>query len=294
MGQSLNKTKHRITSIKNTQKITKAMEMISSVKLRKIKNKFEESSIFLKSLVSLVYSVMKEVDMPFDKQLYMFKENRESDKDLYIIVNSTLGLCGSYNNEVIRKVDEIVKKEDDLMCIGSKAISHYKELYNGVDDTFQFISDKFKINDVEAILKLIKENYQNKKYRKIFIIYTKYINSIKYEVTSSQIFPVKKENLTANEESSFVNGITLFEPNKLDILEEAISLYLSTFILNCLYSSLVSEFASRRMAMENANDNADEILYKLNLEYNKARQAQITNEIIEVISGSNALSKLGG
>lgn len=280
MSQQTTKIKRRINSINSSLKVTTAMKMISTVKLGKWKNKMNANRNYVSEIEKItdnVLSYVKKVNSPF---IY---KNEEATKKLYIIVSSTLGLCGAYNTNIFKVSDSKLSPNDDVIILGKKGLSHYK---NG---NFVHINDFDNYTNIESsaiiksLTKYIIEQYKNKNYQEIRMIYSSYKNSLVSVVKDVQILPLK----TTKKETE--NYAPIMEPSEEKLVDSLIELNLKTTIYSKLLESEVSEHALRSNAMENATDNANEILDKLQIEFNKARQAAITQEITEVVSASNLL-----
>ena len=278
MAQSLHKTKRRIASVNSTKKITKAMELVATVKLKKFKNVMEQNQFYANEIETLISHLFVELD---NKEEIPYVHENEGKKDLILVINSNLGLCASYNSNVFSFVEKNIDKSSSiLMPIGMKGDLNYSK------EGFEIISDYVSLNEklnYEKTLKLgrlLHKEFLDKKYRSIKIVYTKYINSLKFEPNLLTLFPINSK------QDKKVSGYApIFDPNIKTLIEELIPIYLVSTLYQKLIESQVSEQASRRTAMENANDNADELINKLTIEFNKARQAAITQEITEVVAG---------
>ena len=282
MSLGLNKTKRRITSVNSTKKITKAMELIATVKLKKFKNVMLDNSLYSEE----IFAIAQEIFHNSTKISSIYTSENEADKDLYVVINSNLGLCASYNNNVFHLVDKTVKKTDKLIVIGSRGLTHYTNEGFDLEEEHQFFSNGINYKGIQELISFVLNEYVSKKYAHVNLIYTHYVNSLKFEPMVFQIFPVP----IIKTKDDYKEYPPLFEPNIQTVVDEIIPLYLTTILYQKIIESMVSEQASRRTAMENANDNADDLLEKLTLEYNKARQSAITQEITEVTSGSSANS----
>ncbi len=284
MAQNLNKTKRRIVSITSTKKITKAMELVSTVKLRRYKNVMLENNLYTDEIISLMNLLLTFPSTKNDDEeesLYL-KENVEAKDTLYLVVTSNLGLCASFNNDIFHFVKENVPKENSLiMSIGLKGEDYFAKEGYIVDARFSKANERIYYSDIKHIANYCLKSFLYKKYKSIKLIYTRYINSIRFKPVITNIFPlegVKKVDL--------LSYPPIFDSSSNSLIDEFMPLYVTSLLYQRIVEAQVSEQANRRMAMEKANDNADELIDKLTLEYNKARQAQITQEISEVISGA--------
>ena len=278
MAQSLHKTKRRIASVNSTKKITKAMELVATVKLKRFKNIMEENDAYANELVNIIHHLFEHIEVEDNPYL---KEST-STTDLYIVVSSNLGLCASYNNNIYAYVSEHVKKEDTLIIpVGYKGDNFLKREGYNLDEEYVSINEHLEYEDVRKLGEYVTRQFVIGKYRSIKLIYTHYVNSLKFVPEELSIFPIKQMD-----ENAQIGYEPIFDPDAKTLIEELIPIYVVSVLYHKIIESQVSEQASRRTAMENANDNADEIIDKLTLEYNKARQAAITQEISEVVSGS--------
>ena len=275
---ALNKTKRRISSVNSTKKITKAMELVATVKLKRFKDVMQNNELYSEQIASLITTLFDKLSEE-DSSIYL--KEKPAEKDLVIIVNSNLGLCAGYNNNIYHFVEENISKKDTIVIpIGIKGDNYY--LKNGfeVNENYVSLNEKIAYEDVVKLSRYIHSSFLEGEFKSIKMVYTKYVNSIKFDPTLITIFPLSR--------SEGVNSFEfppLFDPNVKTLIEELVPIYSASVLYQKIIESQVSEQASRRTAMENATDNADELIDQLTLEYNKARQAAITQEINEVVAG---------
>lgn len=278
MAQSLHKTKRRIASVNSTKKITKAMELVATVKLKRFKNVMLENEAYAKELVDIIHHLFAHIDVEDNSYLVETK----SEIDLYIVVSSNLGLCASYNNNIFNFVNENVKKDKtEVIPIGFKGQNYLRKEGYKLLNEFVSINERLEFEEIKKLGELITKEFVNGKYRSIRLIYTHYVNSLKFVPEEISIFPI--QNVEGESKAGYE---PILDPNAKTLIDELVPIYVSSTLYHKIIESQVSEQASRRTAMENANDNADEIIDKLTLEYNKARQTAITQEITEIVSGS--------
>lgn len=282
MSLGLNKTKRRMMSIRSTKKITKAMELIATVKLKKYRSAMMDGSLFSDAILSISQKIFQYGN----KITNVFMESVDAKKDLFVVVNSDLGLCASYNNNVFHLVNKTLKTDDDLIVIGAKGISHYRSENLKISHDLIFSVNDVNFKNIQLLVDFFLKEFREKKYAHIKLIYTHYVNSMTFIPKIFTILPIQ---INSQKEES-IEYPPLFEPNIATIVEEIIPIYFYTIVNQKIMESLVSEQASRRTAMENANSNADDLLEKLTLEYNKIRQASITQEITEVVSAASTNS----
>ena len=278
MAQALNKTKRRITSVKSTKKITEAMELVATVKLKKFRKVMERNQYYVKEMENVIFHLFGALDA--NEETPYLNEGK-GEKDLVVVINSNLGLCASYNSNIFSFVSKNISKENSIILpIGFKGEFNYnKEGYEVISDYVRMV-DKFDYDATEKLGRHLHREFLHGKYRSIKVVYTKYVNSLRFEPTLVTLFPIINK-----EEKVDIGYAPIYDPNVKTLINELVPIYLVSSLYQKLIESQVSEQASRRTAMENANDNADELIDKLTIEYNKARQASITQEILEVVAG---------
>ena len=283
MSLGLNKTKRRIASVKSTQKITKAMGMVATVKLKRFKDAVAATASYNAGLRRIMAELFLHDE---ETRTHYAEENTSVEGTLYIVVTSNLGLCGAYNNNLYKFIESVVDPSKDfLLPVGEKGRAHYAhdprfKDHLVLDPLFDSSLDPKK---VDANCRRIKDDFNQKKYRKIALIYTEYINSISFQPRELTLLPVVLEPQPREDESYCP---PLFEPSARAQIHDLLPYYLGSELFHKIAQADLCEQASRRNAMDAANDNADELLAKLTIEYNKARQTAITQEIVEVVSGS--------
>ncbi len=296
---SLSNIKKRINSIHTTSKITQAMKLVATAKIQYQKNEFFKISEYTTGLYKLLHNLTKSASYA-----EVFDTKNNSSKNLWIVVSSSLGLCGSYNNAICKYALNCIKSEDEIIVFGEKANSFFKakDLGKKIIYHFEFNEKKVSYLDIWPIAQIIMKEYQNNTYKSINIIYTKYKNSLSSDPISLQIFPFDpslfqydKKSITSEEYNPDdhdhndlnENGqIIEFFPSRNTIIKHFMEFYLNSIICCCVSESRLCEYSSRRNAMESATDNANELISQLQLEYNQARQEKITQEINEIIAGS--------
>lgn len=282
MAESKQALRSRIKSVNSTRKITKAMEMIANAKLFRLRNKMESNRIYAKKLEGTVKDIVQNT-IELDNPLLV---PNGVDKKIVIVFCSDLGLCGGYNQNVLKKIKEVVNKDDLVYLVGSSLNSALKEAGYEPENKEIIHTDALSFQDLKEIVETGVEKYLNKEVGGVVIIYTQFINTMTFEAEVDTLLPfsVKKEKKEEHEQIE-----TLFEPDPATILDYLVPLMISNVAYSDWMESAVSEQGSRRMAMKTATDNADELSEELLLEYNKARQAAITQEITEIVGGSSAV-----
>ena len=280
MSQEVTKIKKRISSVNGALKVTSAMKLVSTVKLQKWRNKMLANRDYansLKEAADQVLAFAKKAKTPFNVV------NEGTDKNLYVVVSSTLGLCGSYNSNIFRLADVTLKEKDDAIILGNKGMMHFE------DGTFTKISGFEDYNSIQnsgiinSITSFIISEYLKGSYHEIHLIYSEYKNSLVFTPRDLKILPLEQVDTDTN-------GFgPILEPNEKVLVEQLVPIYLKTIVHSKLLESEVCEQAARCNAMDNATNNAKELLDELQIEFNKARQGAITQEITEIVSAANAL-----
>ena len=282
MAASKQALRSRIKSVNSTRKITKAMEMIANAKLFRMRNKMESNRVYSKRLEETVKDIVQN-SIDLDNPLLI---PNNVDKKLYIVFCSDLGLCGGYNQNVLKKVKELVKKDNLVYVVGTSLSSQIKELGYNVLNEDSVETDSLSFDKLKTVVQTGVTKYLNKEIGGLELIYTKFVNTMTFVADEDTLLPFK---VKTDEKKDTPTVETLFEPDSQTILEHLVPMMISNVAYSDWMESAVSEQGSRRMAMKTATDNADELSEELLLEYNKARQAAITQEITEIVGGSSAV-----
>jgi F-type H+-transporting ATPase subunit gamma len=296
MAMQTKTIKAKMKSVQNIGKITKAMEMISVSKMKKSVAKRAASDTFAQRSFELFENLHVHKNLT-----HSYLEARKGTKALIVIIASNKGLCGGYNMNVSKQVTKFVKENPklvvDAIVVGKQAerIAHRNNLH--VVSSFTDFSDYYNASEVRSLLHTITENYAlEENYQQVVIAYTQFISSLSFDAKVTPLMPLDIDQTARmlGTESSSENkkkfALYTFEPNEQEVLDTVVPSVLMTLIYQLLLESLASEHSSRVMAMRNASDNAGEMLEELRLNYNRARQAAITQEIAEIVGGSAAMS----
>ena len=278
MAQEVTRIKKRIKSVTGSYKITSAMKLVSTVKLKKWKNKMlatKDYALRIDEIARKVFSSVEESNNPY------FTVNLKANKNLYIVLSSSLGLCGAYNNNLFRLADSHIKENDEAIILGKKAISHYKDGKFSKIENFKEYSSIRDEAIINQIVDFISKEYLKGTYKEIHLIYTAYKNSLVFHPQDYLVLPLKSE------EKSNEPYPPIMEPNQEAVLNALVPIYLKNSVYAKFLESEVCEQAARSNAMENATKNAEELLDNLQIEFNKARQGAITQEITEIVGASN-------
>lgn len=279
MAKGLSVLRRRIGSIKATKKVTKAMQMIAATKLKTWKQSMLESRLYAEKLIEIVHTNLGHEDL---KNSVFFKTD-QGKPTLYLLITSNLGLCGSYNYNVLSYFLKQVQPNDLIYSIGEKAGRFFRSINRTFDATYVKAGSLSEAT-LSPLVNSIVTTFKNRDVSKVIVVFTKFINSLVFQPQSLTLLPLA---IDAFSSSSKVLKPPLIEPDPLSVFEKLVPFYLKNTLYASLIESQVSEQSSRRNAMDKASDNADELVDSLQLEFNKQRQANITQEIAEIIGGSS-------
>ncbi|MFP4662981.1 MAG: ATP synthase F1 subunit gamma [Bacteroidales bacterium] len=282
---NLKEIRTRISSVKSTRQITSAMKLVSAAKLRKAQNRIEQLRPYAEQLKHILSYASQ--SMADDKD-FVYAQQRPVNKVLIVMVSSNKGLCGGFNANVVKKtVAEIKENYQDakveILAVGGKGADLFKKHPWDIIEKETEIFDKLTFNPVAEMAENLMQSFINKEYDKIITVYNSFVNAATQKVKAEQFLPVQIEE----EEEEVSNYI--YEPDKNTIARELIPKSLKTQFYEVLLDSNAAEHGARMTSMQQATDNASDLLDEITLKYNKARQASITNEILEIVSGANAL-----
>jgi F-type H+-transporting ATPase subunit gamma len=289
---SLKEVRIRIASVKSTQQITSAMKMVSASKLKRSQN----SILKMRPYAAKLKEILENLSASLDVSESVYSRDKKIKKVLLIAVTSNRGLCGAFNSNVIKlalnniqtKYSDLHKNGNvDLICIGKKAIDFFVKRKYSVIETHTQILDATTFNNAAPIAEQLMKWFETGKYDRIEIVYNQFKNAGVQILVNEQYLPVAPPKISAvskKQQSDYI-----FEPGKKEIVSELIPKSLKMQFYKVLLDSVASEHGARMTAMHKATDNADQMLKELKLSYNKARQASITKEILEIVSGAEAL-----
>jgi F-type H+-transporting ATPase subunit gamma len=291
---NLKELKTRIASVKSTKKITSAMKMVAASKLRRAQELAESSRVYADSLAFILSSLAGKTTNNSD--LPEILTGRENPKTTLLVVNSSdRGLCGGFNSNLFRHAKNWIAQQQaqgksvKIMTVGKKAASFYRrselDVIAGFDD---LSSNDRQLQVAEEVKNKIVELFDNKEVDEVFILFNKFISAISQEPSYQSIIPMTTEE-SAQEETQTSNAVFEFEPDKNELLEYLVPRNFLTQIYRSILESAASEHAARMTSMDNATRNAGDMIDRLTLTYNRTRQAFITKELIEIISGAEAV-----
>ncbi|MCH4552080.1 ATP synthase F1 subunit gamma [Aestuariibaculum lutulentum] len=283
---NLKEIRNRITSVSSTMQITSAMKMVSAAKLKKAQDAITAMRPYADKLTELLQSLSATLDENTGSK---YSTQREVNKVLIVAITSNRGLCGAFNSNIIKAVNRLTtetyaNQEVSYLVIGKKANDAFKKT-NKIIANKSAIFDDLTFDNVAEVAQMLMDKFVAGEFDKIEIVYNKFKNAATQEVMTEQFLPIVPVSTEAN-----VNLDYIFEPSKVEIVEALIPKSLKTQLYKGIRDSYASEHGARMTAMHKATDNAKELRDQLKLTYNKARQAAITNEILEIVGGAEALN----
>lgn len=286
---SLRETKNRIKSVKNTEKITRAMKMVAASKLKRAQEAATKPRSYAKKLSELIGSLASKVEQNQDESHPLLLDRLEKKRVMLISITSDRGLCGALNSSVVRMVQRFIFDHEDkfatsLSVVGKKGFEGLTRVGLSIDKRYE--SDS-KINDFELAKNMAEEmcaKFLAHEVDAVYLVYNQFKSAIAQEVLVEQLLPVVKPSVSAEDQSPYI-----YEPDQKALLSSLVPRYFATKIYQAFLESMASEQGARMTAMDNATRNAKEMTEKLTLLYNRARQAAITKELMEIIGGAEAL-----
>ncbi len=281
---NLKELRNRISSVGSTMQITSAMKMVSAAKLKRAQDAIVQMRPYAQKLEEILVNVSSTLDASENA----FARRSESDeKVLLVTVSSNRGLAGAFNANIMKATVAYVEQNPgvkyDVVAIGKKVADLLKRRELNIIGDHNSIYDNLQFEPTALIAEEIMQKFQDGEYDKVLLIYNRFVNAAVQRVEVEQFLPVSEP------EGTSASGDYIYEPSKEEILNDLIPLSLKTQLFKALLDSNASEHGARMTAMHKATDNATELLRELKLDYNKARQAAITNEILEIVGGAEAL-----
>ena len=288
---NLKEVRTRIESVNSTKQITSAMKMVAASKLRKAQNSIMALRPYADKFSEILERIMSSCQQPTANS-----QQPTANNILIIPLSSNKGLCGTFNANVIRETMNLIKDEYqelfdngkvDILCVGSKVEEALRFKKYPVVGNENILLDDINYDNAAAFAERLMKDFDDKKYDKIVFVYNQFKNAATQVLVTEQFLPVISQQPAANsqEQTDYI-----FMPNKEDIFKEMLPKSLKLQVYKILLDSYASEQGARMISMTQATDNATELLKELNISYNKARQSAITNELVEIISGANALN----
>jgi F-type H+-transporting ATPase subunit gamma len=291
MSNDLQAIDRRIKSITGTKKITSAMKLVSAAKFRKAKKSYDESKGYLNYIRQTIAGILCHEENQDVVSSYE-RKSKNIGRTCYILITSNRGLCGGFNNNLINKLErqmDIDPGRKEIITIGSKGYEYFNRRGLKISAKYFEPLEKITVNEVSEIIKPILKRFENGEIDRVKTIYTSFVNNLKQEVKCINILPFDVEDAMTDCKMSkdmLLSHEIEYEPEVVEILDYLLPKYLEMSLHSSIIESTTCEQSARRNAMENATKNAEDMLKDLSLYYNRARQAAITNELIEVVSGS--------
>ena len=280
---NLKDIRDRIKSVKSIQKVTKAMKMVAAAKMRKAQDRMEQARPYTNSLYEIIHHILPEVD----RDMLPLLDEREIKRKAYVVVCADRGLAGAFNTNLLKvaqaEIDEFGKENVDIFCIGKKARDHFTyRNYNIIESHIDFWAE-MEFENAMMISRSVIDHFTNGTVDEIHVVYNYFVNVAQQEIKSETLLPLTYDS----SEDKVVDR--LYEPSKESLVNTLIPRHLNVQMWKYLLESYASEQAARMLSMENATSNAQDMIKDLTLQFNKARQAAITTEMLEIVGGAEAL-----
>ncbi|GAB3359775.1 F0F1 ATP synthase subunit gamma [Lysobacter tyrosinilyticus] len=280
--------KTKIKSVQNTRKVTRALEMVSASKIRKAQDRMKSSRPYARAMKQVIGHLAQ---ANTDYQHPYLVERKETKRVGYLIVSSDRGLAGGLNNNMFRKLLGEIRKwqeqgvEVDVVTVGQKASVFFRRVKVNMLATVTHLGDMPRLEQLVGVIKAMTDAYSEGKVDKVFLAYNDFVNTMVQRATFDQLLPVPPaEAQVAHHDWDYI-----YEPNEKTVLDHVLTRYIESVVYQAVLENLASEHAARMVAMKSASDNATKLIGTLQLVYNKARQAAITQEISEIVGGAAAV-----
>lgn len=291
MSGALKEVRNRITSVQSTQQITKAMKMVSAAKLRRAQDAIIQMRPYAKKLQEMLNNIVSNADGNINMAL---AAERPVEKLLVIVITSDRGLCGGYNSNLIKLAKQVIadkypsqssKSNTIILPVGKKAYEHFSKNKFKVIDQYWSVFSNLSFDNIAPVSKYAMDSFSKGDVDAVELVYSEFKNAATQNFIAEQFLPVKKTEKKKGE----ANADFIFEPAKDVLIEELMPKILNTQLYKAILDAHASEHGARMTAMDKATDNAQELLKSLKISYNRARQAAITTELTEIVSGAAAL-----
>jgi F-type H+-transporting ATPase subunit gamma len=280
--------KTKIKSVQNTRKVTRALEMVSASKIRKAQERMKASRPYAR----LMKQVIGHIAQANSEYVHPFLVERQDVKRIgYVIVSTDRGLCGGLNSQLFRRILADMREwqgkgvEVDVVCIGQKATAFFKRLKVDMVGSVTHLGEKPQVEQLIGVIKVMLDAYSAGKLDRVFLCYNDFVNTMTQKPTTDQLLPLPPSGtLETRHDWDYI-----YEPSAEQVLDDVLKRYVESLVYQAVLENLASEHAARMVAMKSASDNATKLIGTLNLIYNKARQAAITQEISEIVGGAAAV-----
>lgn len=292
MSGQLKEVRQRIQSVTSTQQITKAMKMVSAAKLRRAQDAIVQMRPYAQKLQEMLSNIVSSISG--DMELPLATE-RATERVLLIPITSDRGTCGAYNSNIIKATlariekkytRQYQKNQVTILPIGKKGYEYFKRNEYPVIDTYWDLFSKLSFENVKEVAQFVQDSFLKKDFDRVELVYAQFKNAATQAFLSEPYLPIPK---VVNDEESKKQNDFIFEPSKETLIEELMPKILNTQFFKAILDAHASEHGARMTAMDKATENAEEILRELKISYNRARQAAITTELTEIVSGAAAL-----
>lgn len=284
MASSTRDIKRKIKSVNSTMQITKAFELVSTAKLKRARDRLDATKPYFETLQGAVDEALGADRAAQSRYL----ESEAIKKPLYILVTSDRGLCGGYNINASKAALDTETEAATYIAVGKKGAEFLAQQKCEISETFLYISERPEFHDAAQVAKVALELYDSGAVDAIILVYTRFMSTISQVPTQLRLLPIERMT-TRDSGGEIEDEVVSYEPSPEAVIAHIVPKYVESTIYGGLVESSASEQAARRIAMENASDNAEEIIDELTLSFNRARQAAITQEISEIVGGAEAL-----
>jgi F-type H+-transporting ATPase subunit gamma len=280
--------KTKIKSVQNTRKVTRALEMVSASKIRKAQERMKASRPYARLMTQMIGHVAK-ANSEFT---HPFMVNRSEIKRIgYVVISTDRGLCGGLNSQMFRRILADMREwqtkgvEIDVVCVGQKAATFFRRLKVNMTGSVTHLGEKPHVDQLVGVIKVMLDGFSAAKLDRVFLCYNDFVNTMTQKATQDQLLPLPpSESLQTKHDWDYI-----YEPSAEVVLNHVMTRYVESLVYQAVLENLASEHAARMVAMKSASDNANKMIGSLNLIYNKARQAAITQEISEIVGGAAAV-----
>jgi len=280
--------KTKIKSVQNTRKVTRALEMVSASKIRKAQERMKASRPYARLMTQMIGHIAK----ANSEYTHPFMVDRSEVKRIgYIVVSTDRGLCGGLNSQMFRRILGDMREwqakgvEIDVVCIGQKAATFFRRLKVTMSGTVTHLGEKPQVDQLVGVIKVMLDGFATAKLDRVFLCYNDFVNTMTQKATQDQLLPLPpSESLQSKHDWDYI-----YEPSAEVVLDHVMTRYVESLVYQAVLENLASEHAARMVAMKSASDNANKLIETLQLIYNKARQAAITQEISEIVGGAAAV-----
>jgi len=283
--------KRRIKSVENTRQITRTMEMVATAKIRKAQARIEAARPYALAMMDVLGKVAANVEAG---QHPLLQEHDEMKRALILVLTSDRGLCGAFNGNIIREAELVISREKaagldvDLIVVGKKGIGYFRYVGRKLLGEYRDVSDSPTFAVAKDVATALMNAYTSGEADRIWLIFNRFQSVVEQKVTTHQLLPIE-ETEVPEERDVATSAEYLFEPDAVTVLQRLLPTYIETLVYRAMMESAASEHGARRTAMKSATDNAAKMIEMLVRSFNRARQAQITQEISEIVGGAEAL-----